>query len=280
MKVLFIGDIVGKAGRRIVTEKVPLLRKEKGMDFVVANGENAAGGLGLTEKLAEELFACGVDCITMGDHLWSKKEIIHYLSRESRVIRPANFPPGVPGLGSRIFTTEGNKKIGVLSLQGRVFLKELDCPFRSSLNEIERLNTEYNPSPFTKGGKEGGFNHIPIIVDMHAEATSEKVAMGWYLDGKVSAVIGTHTHVQTADERILPKGTAYISDVGMTGPFDSVIGMKKEIALERFLTQVPHHYEPAIDDVRLNGVLLEIDTQTGNALSIERIELREEENSK
>ena len=269
MKVLFIGDVVAKPGRKIVSEKVPEIRKKKGVDFVIANGENAAGGLGLTEKLAEELYTSGVDCITMGDHLWSKKEIIPYLKKESRILRPANFPPGVPGSGSKIYLTENQERIGVLSLQGRVFLKELDCPFRASLPEIERLYTEEigdkNRIPHSE-------NRIPIIVDFHAEATSEKLALGCYLDGKVSAVLGTHTHVRTADERILPKGTAYITDVGMTGPFDSVIGMKKEIAIERFLTQVPHHYEAATEDVRLNGVILEIDPQTGKALSIERIE--------
>ena len=277
MKVLFIGDIVGKSGRRIVSEKISQLRKEKGIDFVIANGENAAGGLGLTEKIAEELFTSEVDCLTSGDHLWSKKEIIPYLSRESRLLRPANFPPVVPGHGSKIFFTNEMNRIGVLCLQGRVFLKGIDCPFRTALSEIERLNMEgqgvkfHNPNSAIR---------IPIIVDIHAEATSEKIALGWYLDGKVSAVIGTHTHVQTADERILPKGTAYITDAGMTGPFDSVIGLKKEIAIQRFLTQLPLHYNAALNDVRLNGVILEIDSHSGKSLSIQRVEIKETTNHK
>jgi metallophosphoesterase (TIGR00282 family) len=254
MRILFVSDIVGSAGRgalRLLGD----LRKELGFDFCIANGENAAAGFGLTRKTADEIFECGVDVITTGNHLWDRKEAFGLVSEEPRVLRPANYPPAVPGKGFAVFTSEYGEKIAVLNLLGRVFIKEVDCPFRCATAVLEKLADETRV----------------IIVDLHAEATSEKVAMGWFLDGKVSAVIGTHTHVQTADERILPNGTGYITDAGMTGAFDSVIGIEKEAALKRFLTQVAVRLTPAEHDVRLNGVVVDVDPSTGLCTHIERL---------
>ena len=256
MKILFIGDIVGSPGREAVKQLLPGIKKKFKLDFVIANAENAAGGSGITSRVAEELFGYGVSVLTSGDHIWKKRDIFELINQEKRILRPANFPAGAPGAGEAVFTVSGGTKLGVINLQGRVFMEALECPFRAARKAIEALSRE------TK----------IIIVDMHAEATSEKVAMGWYLDGLVSAVVGTHTHVQTADEKILPGGCAYITDLGMTGPFDSVIGRRKEDVLERFLSAIPVRFEVAQDDIQLHGVVLDIDNKTGKASSIERIQ--------
>lgn len=251
---------MGKAGRRVASDIIPQLKDKREIDFAIANGENVAGGFGITENLAHKLYSYGIDCLTSGNHLWDRKEIISYLDSDPRLLRPANYPPGTPGFGSGIYETDRGMKIGVLCLMGRVFMKEIDCPFRVGEIEVEKLRERVKA----------------IVVDMHGEATSEKVAMGRFLDGKVSAVVGTHTHVQTADETILPGGAAYVTDVGMTGAFDSVIGLKTEVAIQRFLTQIPHRLEAAKGDLRMNAVVLEIDEETGKAKSIERLELKME----
>jgi metallophosphoesterase (TIGR00282 family) len=256
MKVLFIGDIVGSPGREIIKNVLKDFRKERGIDVVIANGENAAGGSGLTPAIAEELFSNGIDVLTSGDHVWKKRDIYDFLEKTDRLIRPANYPKGVPGKGSTVVQIEGVGKIGVVNIIGRVFMDAVDCPFDRVREEIEEVSKE---TPV-------------IIVDMHAEATSEKVAMGWYLDGAVSAVIGTHTHVQTADEKVLPNGTAYITDCGMTGPYDSVIGRKKEQILTRFITQLPTRFELASEGVEIHGVIVDIDGKTGKATGIERVQ--------
>jgi len=256
LRILFIGDVVGKGGRRAVTELLPRLR-EGGVDFVIANGENAAGGMGITPQVAQLLLESGVNVITSGNHIWRKKEIIPFLEQEPRLLRPANYPHGAPGRGSSIYAAANGRKIGVLNLEGRIFMKALESPFRTAEEHLSFLRKEAEV----------------IIVDFHAEATSEKMALGWFLDGEVSAVLGTHTHVQTADEKVLPGGTAYITDVGMTGPIDSVIGIKKEIALERFLTMLPNKFEPAKGEVELQGVIIEVDDETGLSSGIRRIKI-------
>ncbi|MCM8796338.1 MAG: TIGR00282 family metallophosphoesterase [Candidatus Omnitrophica bacterium] len=256
MKILFIGDIVGSPGREAVAALLPELKKELGLHFIIANAENAAGGSGITLKVTQELFASGVDVLTSGDHIWKKREILDFIDNQERILRPANFPFGAPGRGSKVYVTPDGFKIGVININGRVFMEALECPFKTALSCVRELSGE------TK----------IIIVDMHAEATSEKVALGWYLDGKVSAVIGTHTHIQTADEKILPQGTAYLTDAGMTGPYDSVIGRRKEDVLERFLTAVPVRFAVAKDNVQLHGAFLEIDEATGRAKAISRIQ--------
>lgn len=256
MNILFIGDIVGSPGREAIKKLLPELQKEYNLDFAVANAENAAGGSGITLKIAQELFACGVDVLTSGDHIWKKREVFEFINQEERVLRPLNFPSGAPGYGFGVFKTKKDLKVGVINVNGRVFMEALECPFRTTLAAVETLSRE------TK----------TIIVDIHAEATSEKIALGWYLDGKVSAVLGTHTHIQTADERILPQGSAYITDVGMTGPYDSVIGRRIEDVLERFITAVPVRFEVAKDNVQLHGVVLEVDEGSGKAKSILRIQ--------
>ena len=256
MNILFIGDVVGKPGREAIKKLLPGLKKEYKLQFVIANAENAAGGSGITEPVAEELFAAGVDCLTSGDHIWKKREIFEYIIREERILRPANFPAGAPGHGAAVFKTKEGIKVGVVNVNGRVFMASLECPFKTSMQAVQDLSKE------TK----------IIIVDIHAEATSEKVALGWYLDGKASAVLGTHTHIQTADERILPQGCAYITDTGMAGPYDSVIGRRVEDVLERFLTAIPIRFEVAQENVQLHGVVLEIDEKTGKAESIVRIQ--------
>jgi metallophosphoesterase (TIGR00282 family) len=256
MRVLFIGDIVGSPGRQAVKELLPVLEKEFNLDFVIANAENAAGGSGITGRIAEELFAAGIDVLTTGDHIWKKREVFEFINQEERLLRPVNFPAGAPGQGAGVFKAKNSAKVGVVNVNGRVFMEALDCPFKTAYQAQEKIAKE------TK----------VIIVDIHAEATSEKVALGWFLDGKVSGVLGTHTHIQTADERILPQGTAYITDVGMAGPYDSVIGRRREDVLQRFLTAVPVRFEVAGENVQLHGVVLDIDENTGRANSIVRIQ--------
>ncbi len=254
---MFIGDIVGKPGREIAEARLKDIRKEEKLDCIIANGENAAGGSGLTPQITDELLQSGIDVLTSGDHIWKKRDIYEYLQSSRRLIRPANYPKGAPGKGSTVVEV-GNVKVGVINLLGRVFMDPLDCPFARVKEELE-LVRERTPI---------------VIVDMHAEATSEKVAMGWYLDGKVSAVVGTHTHIQTADEKILPKGTAYITDSGMTGPYLSVIGRKKEIIVQRFVDQLPNRFEMASDWVEMHGVIVDIDESTGKATGIKRVQYK------
>lgn len=256
MKILFIGDIVGSPGREAVRKILPLLNKEFNLDFVIANAENSAGGSGLTQKVTQELFDSGADVLTSGDHVWKKREIIQFIDSEPRLLRPLNYPPGSPGRGSGAFKTKKGIKVGVINVLGCVFMEALDCPFRTIRAEIDKLSEEARI----------------IIVDIHAEATSEKVAMGWYLDGIVSAIIGTHTHIPTADERILPKGTAYITDCGMCGAADSVIGRRVEDVLTKFITKIPTRFEVATGNVRLQGVVLDIDEESAKAKSIVRVE--------
>lgn len=254
--VLFIADIVGKAGRKALQDLLPGLVQEYEPVLVVANGENAAGGFGLTREVLDEIYQAGVTVVTSGNHIWDKKEALTLLGQDTKLLRPANYPVGVPGKGGVVVQSRNGNPIGILNLMGRVFMTPLDDPFRTADREIERLKQE---TPV-------------ILVDFHAEATAEKIAMGWYLDGRVSAVIGTHTHVQTADEKLLPEGTAYVTDVGMTGPFDSVIGMKKEGSLKRFLTGIPVKFEAAGDDIWLCGAWVKIDPATGRATGIGRIQ--------
>jgi 2',3'-cyclic-nucleotide 2'-phosphodiesterase len=256
LKVLFVGDIVGKPGRQAVAQILPNLREELSADFVIANGENAAGGMGITKETGAEIFRAGVDAITLGNHVWAKRDSYPYLDEESRIVRPANYPNGAPGHGWAIFHTDCGVAIGIVNLCGRVFMDHLENPFTIADRAIETLAPQTDV----------------ILVDFHAEATSEKIAFGWYVDSRVGAVIGTHTHVQTADERILPGGTAYITDVGMTGPTDSVIGVKKELIISRFLTQMPNKFEIAEGETIFSSVLMEMDASTGKASSIERIQ--------
>jgi metallophosphoesterase (TIGR00282 family) len=263
VKVLFLGDVFGKPGRQAVQRLVPRLIPRHGLDLVIANAENAAGGSGVTPDAVAELLGAEVDLLTSGNHIWSKREIVPYLEKaDGRLLRPANYPPGSPGRGRGVATTPDGRRLGVVNIEGRVFMKNLDDPFRAAQAEVAALR------------KDGC---ACILVDMHCEASSEKAAMGCLLDGVVSAVVGTHTHVQTADERLLPGGTAFITDVGMCGPHDSIIGMKKELVMERFLTQRPVPFEPARREVWLNGVILELDDATGRARAIERVQERLEE---
>lgn len=256
MKILFIGDIVGNPGREAVRSLLPELKKEFALDFIIANAENAAGGSGITPKVAEELFASGCDVLTSGDHIWKKKDIFELINSEERILRPANFPSGAAGSGACVYKTKSGAKVGVINVNGRVFMQALECPFRTTLAAWEKLSQETRV----------------IIVDIHAEATSEKVALGWYMDGKASAVLGTHTHIQTADERILPEGTAYLTDAGMTGPYDSVIGRRVEDVLERFLSCVPVKFEVAEENIQLAGAVIDVDEATGKARSIVRVQ--------
>ena len=256
MRILFIGDIVGEPGRRAAKELLPKLKRKESLDFVIANAENAAGGSGITPALADELFSYGIGVITSGDHIWKRKEILERIESDRRILRPANYPKEAPGFGSTIVESESGISIGVINLIGRVFMQAVECPFRVGKEEVDKL---------------AGKTRI-IVIDMHAEATSEKIALGWYLDGLISAIVGTHTHVQTADEKILPNGTAFITDAGMTGPFDSVIGRKKEQILTRFITQMPARFEMAEGDIQLHGVILDVDEKTGKANSIKRVQ--------
>ena len=257
VKILFIGDIIGKPGRQAVARELDRLVDRHRIDIVIANGENAAGGFGLTVEVAKELFNQGIHLLTSGNHIWDKKEQVPLVLSDSRIIRPANYPSGAQGAGSAILTTPGGLKVGVLNLEGRVYMKTLECPFLVADREIEWLKKKTSI----------------IFVDFHAEATSEKSALGWYLDGRVSALVGTHTHVQTADERILPQGTAFLTDAGMTGGFDSVIGMGKEETIHRFLTQLPAKFEVAKKDIRINAVVIGVDETNGKAVSVERINM-------
>ena len=255
MRLLFIGDVFGKPGRRLIQQKLHGLIQQLRIDFCVANAENAAAGFGITPEIADELFQSEIDLLTSGNHIWDKRAIVPYLNEQPRLLRPHNYPTSAPGTGIFIGDTRCGVRVGVLNMQGRVFMPTLDCPFSIGDAAVERIRKE---TPV-------------IVVDFHAEATSEKQAFAWYFDGRVSAVVGTHTHVQTADERLLPRGTAYITDLGMTGPYDSVIGSIPDLALERFIRQMPVRLEPASANPRLCGAVIEIDEQTGRALSIERV---------
>lgn len=256
MKILMIGDIVGQPGRNLIHTMVPRLRKQLNLDFVIANGENSAGGNGITRATADEILSSEVDLLTSGNHIWDKKEIVDWIDSERRLIRPANYPAGTPGKGWVVTEISGGVKIAVINLSGRVFMPPLDCPFQT----VDAL--------LKKIGPEADF----ILVDFHGEATSEKVAFGYYVDGRVSAVVGTHTHIQTADARILPKGTAYITDVGMTGPYESVLGVKKELAINSFITRLPQRFEVARGSSQFNAVLIDFNTITGKVKSIENIQ--------
>ena len=255
MKLLFIGDIVGEPGRRAVRQLVPQLRQRHELDVVIANGENSAGGSGITPNTAEEIFSAGVDIMTSGDHLWDQKEVIALLENEKRFLRPLNYPPGTPGQGSVIVQLSGKPPLAVLNLQGRTFMPVLENPFLFARAEVERLRQTTNI----------------IFVDLHAEATSEKISLARMLDGLVSAVVGTHTHVQTADEQIFPGGTAYLTDAGFTGPHESVLGREIEPVIKRFLTSQPQRFEVAKERVLLQGALVEVEEATGKALRIQRI---------
>lgn len=257
MKVLYIGDIMGEPGRRAVARAMPRLVSQHNVDVVIGNGENVAGGFGITPELAEELFDLGLSAITTGNHAWDKKEIVDYFPRERRLLRPANYPEGVPGQGSLVIETPAGETVGLLQLMGRAYMPTLDCPFQVARREMTKLKKRV----------------AAVLVDMHAEATSEKMAMGHYLDGEATAVVGTHTHVQTADEQILPKGTAYLTDIGMTGPLHGVIGVKKELAIEKFLTGMPRRFEVASGPTVFCAALIELDARVGKALSIERIRI-------
>src|SRR6266851_755199 len=265
MRILFIGDIVGAPGREMVRDRLADIVAQRRIDLVIANGENSASGFGITPRLAEELLKMGIDVLTGGNHSWDRKEILEFLPHEPRLLRPANFPEGNAGSGLYLGTAKNGVKYAVLNLQGRVFMTAIDDPFRKADTELARIPEDV----------------AFVFVDMHAETTSEKMAMGWYLDGRVSAMVGTHTHVATADEHVLPQGTAYITDVGMTGPHDSVIGMDKAGILKRFLDGLPARFEVAEGNVQMNAVLLEVD-ETGDlgpagrarARSIERLRFR------
>lgn len=255
MKVLLIGDVVGKHGRGAVKKIVPELRKKYGIDFVAANAENVAGGSGLTPDSVDELFDSQVDCLTSGDHIWKKKEIYERLDKDNRILRPANFPGPCPGRGSVVIRSNTGISVGVVSVLGRVFMKHIDCPFRAAEKEIKEMAEEVKI----------------VLVDIHAEATSEKIALARFLDGQVSVIFGTHTHVQTADEKILAGGSAYITDLGMTGASDSVIGRESKVIIEHFLTCMPAKFAMAENGIELQGAIVDIDEKTGNSVSIKRV---------
>jgi metallophosphoesterase (TIGR00282 family) len=257
LRILFIADVFGGPGRKAVGALLPGLKKEKQVDFCILNAENAAGGFGLTVELADEFKELGADMLTTGNHIWDRKEIYPHLENRRDILRPLNYPPQNPGRGAGVYHLEDGRTVGVINLQGRVFMKDLDCPFRTVLPVIEKLKEETQI----------------VVVDFHAEASAEKVALGWYLDGKVSALIGTHTHIQTADERVLPGGTGYITDAGMSGSVDGVIGVKKELAIKRFLTQTPNRFQPADSNLVMMGVVLTVDDETGSTEEIERFQI-------
>src|SRR5438552_17616412 len=254
MNILMVGDVYGEPGRQAIAKLVPRLRQEHAIDFCVVNIENAAGGFGVTAPIARQILEAGADVLTSGNHIWDKKEIVEYITKENLLLRPANFPAGTPGVG-HVTVKAGPHKVAVLNLMGRVFMLPIDCPFQKADELVPELRKD---TPI-------------IIVDMHAEATSESQAMGWHLDGRLSAGVGTHRHVQTADERVLPQLTPYITDLGMTGPTDSVIGVDKDLALDRFISQMPNRFEPAKGPVALHGALIKVDAETGRGLSIERL---------
>jgi metallophosphoesterase (TIGR00282 family) len=259
MRLLFLGDIVGSSGREIVKTYLPRLKRKYQPDFIVANGENAAHGRGITEKIAKELFEAGVHAITLGNHTWDNKDIFDFIDREPRMIRPANFPKGTPGSGIT-YIKQADAELAVINLQGRAFLPPLDCPFETADRLVQQASKR------TK----------LIFVDFHAEATSEKQALGWYLDGRITALVGTHTHVQTGDERILPNGTGYLTDAGMCGPMDGILGMEREAVIKKFITQLPVRFEVATGRSQLNGVLFTLDKSKGITTGIERIRIDED----
>jgi len=257
VRILFIGDIVGRPGRELVRMGLQAIVDHHQIDLVIANAENSAAGFGITREIGDQLLDWGVDVMTSGNHIWDKKEALDYIGTEPRLLRPANYPAGAPGNGSYLARTRDGRAVGVVNVMGRVFMLNIDDPFTVVLREIEALKQRTRI----------------VFVDFHAEATSEKIAMGWHLDGRATAMVGTHTHVQTADERILPKGTAYLTDVGMTGPHDSIIGVEIAAALGRFLTALPQKFETATGNARLNAVIVDADEQTGRATGIERLSL-------
>lgn len=252
--ILFVSDLCGKAGRQAAAHMIKPLREKYNVDYVICNVENAAGGFGITPEMSRKAFSYGIDMQTSGNHIWDRYDIVHYLKTNPKLLRPANFPNGVPGFGYYIDEID-DVKIATINLMGRTYMKDIDCPFITADKVISHISKETNL----------------IFIDMHAEATSEKQAMLYYLDGDVSAIVGTHTHIQTADEYVTPNGTAYITDVGMTGPYDSIIGMEKEPSLQRFITGMPKRFTTATDDVRLAGVVIQLDRESGKAISIERI---------
>ena len=260
MRLLFVADIYAKPGRRVAAEMIPRVIGERKVDFCIANGENVAGGFGLTDNLAQKIFSYGADVITSGNHVWNRADFMPFLRSDRPVLRPLNYPAEAPGKGSLVLPSRGGVPVAVVNLQGRTFMSTTDCPFKAGRSEVQRLRQE-----------------TPVVfVDFHAEATAEKVSMGWHLDGLASAVIGTHTHIQTADERILPNGTAYLTDAGMTGTPDSVIGTRADVAVQRFISQVPARFKPAEGPAALNGVLVDVDETSGRATAIERLQLRED----
>jgi metallophosphoesterase (TIGR00282 family) len=254
MNILMVGDVFGDPGRAAVARLVPRLRQEHAIDFCVVNVENAAGGSGVTPAMARQFLEQGADVMTSGNHIWNRREIVEYITKENLLLRPANFPAGTPGVG-HVTVKCGPHKVAVLNLMGRVFMNPIDCPFQKADEIVPELRRQ---TPI-------------VLVDMHCEATSESIAMGWHLDGRVSAVVGTHRHVQTADERVLPGGTAYITDLGMTGPTEGVIGVDREIILQRFLTQMPARFEPAKGPAALHGVVVALDPESGRASDIRRL---------
>jgi 2',3'-cyclic-nucleotide 2'-phosphodiesterase len=258
MLILFVGDIVGSPGRQILKDHLADIIEQRKIDLTIVNCENAASGFGITPRLAEELFSAGAEVLTGGNHIWDRKEILEYFPQQPRLLRPANFPDGLPGSGLYVSSSRHGVSYAVLNLQGRTFMAPLDCPFRAAERELARVPKEVKV----------------IVVDMHAETTSEKQAMGWFLDGKASAVVGTHTHVATADAHVLPKGTAFITDVGMTGPHDSIIGMTKEPIIQRFLSSLPARFEVAEGDVQMHAVVIDVDETSGRSRSIETLVVR------
>jgi metallophosphoesterase (TIGR00282 family) len=262
MKLLFLGDIVGRVGRDLVRRHVRALAVRYAADLVIANGENAAGGAGITRENMLEILSAGVDVITTGNHVWDKRETLEFIGNEPRLLRPANYPAGTPGAGSHVATAKNGVRVGVVNVMGRVFMQAIDDPFRAAEREIERVTAD---------------GATVIFVDMHAETTSEKLALSYFLDGRVAAVVGTHTHVQTADERILAGGTACLTDVGMTGPHDGVIGIEKAAIIQRFISGLPARFETASGDPRLHGAAIAVDASTGKATAIERVALTEEQ---
>ncbi|WP_187386143.1 MULTISPECIES: TIGR00282 family metallophosphoesterase [Paenibacillus] len=260
MKVLFIGDIVGNTGRKALKETLPSLKTKYNPHIIIANGENAAAGRGITEAIAKDFFDMGIHGLTMGNHTWDNKEIFDFIDDEPRMVRPANFPPGTPGLGSTVIKA-GGKELAIVNLQGRTFLPAIDCPFRAADEIVDRLRQK----------------HKNILVDFHAEATSEKIAMGWHLEGRASMVVGTHTHVQSNDDVVLPLGTAYITDVGMVGSREGILGMEKEAVLRKFKTQLPVRFQVDSGKWHFHAVLVDIDDASGRAVSIKKIRLREDE---